>query len=104
MRKLITRKQVRLKDYDYSDNGYYHVTICTQNRKNIFGDIINDGMVLNECGTIAKNSWEDLPNHHKNIQLDVFVIMPNHMHGIIIIPCPVGNGPARSVNLFIDIF
>ena len=53
-------------------------------------------MILNQYGAIAKNSWVDLPNHHKNIQLDEFIIMPNHIHGIIIINNPVGNGPARS--------
>lgn len=98
MNKYPERKPNRLKEYDYSQSGYYYVTICMQNRGYIFGDISDDGMILNQCGDIAKNSWLDLANHHKNIQLDAFVIMPNHIHGIIIINNPVGNRPACSVN------
>ena len=98
MQELLTRKQIRLKDYDYSQSGYYYVTICTQNREYIFGDISNVAMILNQYGDVAKNSWLDLPNHHKNTQLDAFVIMPNHIHGIIIKNKPVGNRPACSVN------
>lgn len=98
MKQFKSRKQNRLKDYDYSNNGYYYVTICTYNREYIFGDAVNNEMILNRCRAIAKNSWVDLPNHHKNIQLDEFIIMPNHIHGIIIINNPVGNGLARSSN------
>ena len=97
--KYPERKPNRLKEYDYSQSGYYYVTICVQNREYIFGDILNKKMILNQCGDIAKNSWLDLPNHHKNVQLDAFVMMPNHIHGIIIINNnPVGNRPACSVN------
>ena len=92
------RKPSRLKEYDYSQSGYYYVTICTQNHEYIFGEVENNGMVLSQCGHIAKESWLDLPSHHKNIQLDEFVIMPNHLHGIIIINNPVGNWPACSAN------
>ena len=98
MRQFKSRKQNRLNGYDYSANGYYSVTICTQNREYIFGDIANNEMALNQYGDIVKNSWLDLPNHHENIGLDQFIIMPNHIHGIIIINNPVGNGPARSSN------
>jgi len=97
MKQFKSRKQNRLNEYDYSANGYYSVTICTQKRKYVFGDIANDVMILNQCGDIARNSWLDLPNHHKNIQLDEFIVMPNYIHGIII-NNPVGNGPARSSN------
>ncbi|MDD4294154.1 MAG: transposase [Candidatus Omnitrophica bacterium] len=90
------RKDLRLKNFDYSNNGYYSITICTKNRQNIFGEIINRGMVLNDMGDIVRNTWMDLPNHHANIQLDEFVVMPNHVHGIIIINNSVGNRPACS--------
>jgi len=91
-----SRKPVRLEGYDYSQSGFYYVTICTQHRECCFGNIVDDEMTLNSWGNIANNAWLLLPNHHHNVDLDVFVIMPNHVHGIIIINKPVGNGPARS--------
>lgn len=91
-----TRKRTRLEDYDYSQSGFYYVTICTKDREYCFGNIVNDRMTLNPWGNIAKNAWLRLPNHHNNVDIDVFVVMPNHIHGIIIINKPVGNGPARS--------
>ena len=99
MNQLKSRKQNRLTDYDYSKNGYYYVTICTNNHVEKFGIIKDNNIILNQSGNVAKNSWLDLPNHHKNIQLDKFIIMPNHIHGIIIINNPVGNRPACSVNM-----
>jgi len=97
MNKYPKRKTTRLTEYDYSTNGFYYVTICTHNHEEIFGNIETNDITLNIYGKIAKNFWIDLPNHHKNIQLDAFVIMPNHIHGIIIINNPVGNRPAFSV-------
>jgi len=91
-----SRKKVRLKNHDYSKQGYYHVTICTFNRLELFGAIENNEMVLNEYGHIAKNAWLDLPNHHKNIKLDEYIIMPNHIHGIINLVA--GAGPDRPSN------
>jgi REP element-mobilizing transposase RayT len=79
------RHSIRLKGYDYSRQGLYFVTICIQNRKCLFGEIINDAMILNECGQIVQMVWDELPQHYANIQLDKFVIMPNHVHGIILI-------------------
>ena len=89
---------MRLTEYDYSTNGFYYVTICTHNHEEIFGSIEINDITLNVYGGIVKDSWMDLPSHHKSIQLDAFVIMPNHIHGIIIIKCPIGNRPACSVN------
>ena len=77
------RRSVRLKNYDYSQAGAYFITICTQNRECLFGEIIDAKMGLNEYGTIAKNEWVKLTHRYPNIELDVFQIMPNHMHGII---------------------
>jgi len=96
MKQFKSRKQNRLNNYDYSNNGYYFVTICTYNREYIFGEVVNDKMILNPCGNITKKSWQDLPNHHIGIELDQFIIMPNHIHGIIIINNPVGNGPPST--------
>ena len=86
------RKPNRLRGYDYSKNGYYFVTICAQDLVEWFGKIENDQMVLNECGQIVSECWRDLPNHYRNIKLDEAIIMPNHIHGIIIIENNVGNG------------
>ena len=78
------RKQIRLKKYDYSDNGWYFVTICTQNRECLFGNIVNNKMILNQNGLLINDNWKQLINKFP-IELDEFVIMPNHVHGIIII-------------------
>lgn len=85
------RKRNRLKNFDYSNNGYYFVTICVYKREYVFGEIKDDQMVLNRYGKIMKKCYLDLPNHYINCTLDEYVIMPNHMHGIIIIK-NVGNG------------
>jgi putative transposase len=79
------RRSIRLKGYDYSRAGAYYITICCQDRACLFGKITHGEMMLNEYGTIAYNEWLNTPNIRKNVELDVFVIMPNHMHGIIIL-------------------
>ncbi len=63
--------------------GWYFVTICTYKNYLLFGNIINGGMDLNDVGEIARQCWLDIPNHFANVQLDEFIIMPNHVHGII---------------------
>ncbi|MEK7633673.1 MAG: transposase [Patescibacteria group bacterium] len=78
------RKQIRLKKYDYSDAGWYFVTICTQNKENLFGDIVNNKMVFNQNGLLINEYWNQLINKFP-IELDEFKIIPNHIHGIIII-------------------
>ena len=98
MDKFPTRKSNRLREYDYSTAGYYYVTICTCNREELFGRIEDNRMVLNEYGKISENTWEEIPNHYPNAELDEFVVMPNHIHGMIIINNPVGDGHARPVN------
>jgi putative transposase len=78
------RKSIRLKNYDYSSLGYYFITICIQERKCLFGEINQGKMVLNNVGKLAKQWWLKIPGRFKNIELDEFQIMPNHMHGIIV--------------------
>jgi putative transposase len=75
----------RLAGWDYASEGYYFITICTQNKENYFGEIKNEKMNLFDVGNIAEKFWLEIPAHFKNIKLDEFVIMPNHLHGIIII-------------------
>jgi putative transposase len=86
------RRSIRLKDYDYSQAGAYFITICTQNRECLFGEIINGKMILNGYGEMVLKCWSDLPNHYYNLILDSFVLMPNHLHGIMYIPVNVGAG------------
>ena len=88
------RRSIRLKEFDYSQAGAYFVTVCTRDRTCLFGDVAASEMRLNEYGRIAFAAWEDLPNHYPNVELDAFVVMPNHVHGIIVL---VGAGfkPAR---------
>ncbi|MBD2293049.1 transposase [Anabaena sphaerica FACHB-251] len=79
------RRSIRLKGYDYSQQGAYFVTICTHQRNCLFGEIVDSEMKLNTNGEIARGSWLSIPRHFQNVELDEFVIMPNHLHGIIII-------------------
>jgi REP element-mobilizing transposase RayT len=84
------RKPNRLKNYDYSQNGYYFVTVCTYGRQGWFGNISNGMMELNRNGGIVENQWQWLAKQYPYVELDTYVIMPNHFHGIIGIN--VGNG------------
>jgi putative transposase len=79
------RKNIRLKEYDYSLPGEYFVTICTKDHIHSFGEIVNEEMKLLMIGEIADRCWKELPVHFMNIELDEFVVMPNHIHGIIVI-------------------
>jgi putative transposase len=78
-------ESTRLDGWDYSAPGYYFFTICSKNRECLFGEINNGKMVVNEFGRIVQNCWDELTNHYERIKLDEFIIMPNHVHGIIVI-------------------
>ena len=84
------RRSLRLRGYDYSQPGAYFVTICTRNRLPIFGRIDQGRMLLNNCGKIATRKWEQLDKRFPEIEIDEFIVMPDHMHGIIVIPDPTG--------------
>jgi putative transposase len=79
------RRSIRLRERDYSAPGKYFLTICTRNRELIFGTIENKNMTLFPIGIIAERYWKNIPRHFPNIRLDEFCIMPNHIHGILII-------------------
>jgi putative transposase len=81
----LRRKPLRLQNCDYSQPGYYFITICTQNRKPWLGNIVNNQMELNNIGHVVQTEWVSLPNRCPGVELDQFVIMPNHMHGILIL-------------------
>ncbi|MEW6194544.1 MAG: transposase [Bacteroidota bacterium] len=78
-------ESARLKERDYSNPWWYYVTINTKNHAKYFGNVINEKMILDKLGNIADQSWKDIPTHFKNIELDYYVIMPNHIHGILIL-------------------
>jgi REP element-mobilizing transposase RayT len=78
-----TIKSTRLENYDYTQNGLYFVTICTKDREELFGIIKNEKMILNEVGKIANRFWQEIPRHFPFVNLDEFVVMPNHAHGIL---------------------
>jgi putative transposase len=79
------RRSVRLTGYDYSQAGYYFITVCTQGKRRLFGEIENGQMILNDAGKMIGYQWNDLADRFKHIKLDEYVVMPNHFHGIIII-------------------
>jgi REP-associated tyrosine transposase len=79
------RHSLRLKGYDYSRAGAYFITVCTHRRVPLFGDVIEANVRLNDIGAIVNQSWVNLPNHYPEIELDAFIVMPNHVHGIIIL-------------------
>jgi REP element-mobilizing transposase RayT len=79
------RKSTRLGEYDYSRSGWYFITVCTKNRTKWFGDVVNGEMVLNAYGKIARDRWLWLARQYDYLKLDEFIVMPNHMHGIMVI-------------------
>jgi putative transposase len=79
------KSSLRLKDFDYSQPGAYFVTICTVQRLCLFGEIIHDQMVPNPSGKILQHAWRALPTHYPHAKMDAFVVMPNHVHGIIML-------------------
>lgn len=84
-KKLHRNGSIRLTNYDYSRNGYYFVTICAKYRSNVFGEIIDGEMKYNEIGKMANKFWQEIPEHFSFVILDEWVIMPDHVHGIIVI-------------------
>jgi len=79
------RRSIRLRDYDYAQPGVYFVTVCTYHRECLLGDVVNGEMVLNEAGEIVRHTLEELPQRFPGIAVDIHVIMPNHLHGIILV-------------------
>jgi len=79
------RRSIRIRGYDYSQSGAYFVTICAQNRECLFGNIVDGEMRLNDSGQMVHSIWNDLPDRYPDIETDEFVVMPNHVHGIVVI-------------------
>jgi len=105
------RQSIRLKNYDYSQPGYYFITVCAKNMKRIFGDItVGAGpcagpiMKLNDVGKMIQTVWHEIPEYYPGVDIDAFVVMPNHVHGIIhLMEASFGigraRGPARTLSL-----
>jgi REP element-mobilizing transposase RayT len=86
------RHSIRLKEYDYSQAGLYFITICVKNNACLFGKITDGKICLSAIGAIADVLWHEIKNHAKNVELHEFVVMPNHIHGIIEITTDDGVG------------
>jgi len=100
------RRSIRLKGYDYANSGAYFVTIVTQGRACLFGEIVNAETRLNDAGSVIERWWFELNNKFRTVETDDFVIMPNHFHGIVVIPVgadlcvgPLGKGTHAGVPL-----
>ena len=83
--EMKSRKENRFPDHDYSRQGYYFVTICTRNHTSCFGKVLDGRMRLDISGMIAQKCWLAIPGHFPNSDLDEYIVMPNHIHGIVII-------------------
>lgn len=91
-----SRRSVRLKEYDYASAGIYFVTICTYEKRCILGNVIAEKTSLSQTGAIVAKCWSRIPDHHPNVKLDEFVLMPNHVHGIIEIVGATHASPLRN--------
>lgn len=103
------RRSIRLKGYDYSRAGAYDVTICTHQRLALLGKVINAEAQLNEIGELVRDHWLKAESHSDGVELDMYIIMPNHLHGIIVLTDDGGVSladivadfkkfPARTIN------
>ena len=90
------RRSIRLEDYDYSWAGAYFVTICVQNRACLFGEICNDEVIPNPAGRLVQSEWDALPKRFSLLDLDAFVLMPNHVHAIVVITEESWTSPAAD--------
>ena len=79
------RRSIRLLHYDYSQTGAYFVTICTRDRMCLLGDVVDGEMRLNDVGRAAHEAWERIPAHFATVETDAWIVMPNHVHGVIFI-------------------
>ena len=86
------RRSIRLRGFDYALDGAYFVTVCVAGRKRILGRIRNGTAILSEAGHLVVTAWERLPLHYPHVRLDAFVVMPNHVHGIVVLDGVVGTG------------
>jgi putative transposase len=82
--KIHHRRSIRLKEYDYSQAGAYFITICVKDKSCLFGNILDDKMILNDAGAMVDKWWQKIPEKFPDIELDEYQIMPNHFHAIVV--------------------
>ena len=80
------RRSIRLPSYDYSRAGAYFVTLCIRGRECLLGEVVNERVKLSDVGNFVKEAWEGLRMQYSYVELDEYVVMPNHLHGVIVIP------------------
>jgi putative transposase len=102
--RMPQRRSIRLPDYDYTADGAYFLTICTYEKACVFGEIVRGAMIPNEWGKIVREEWEKTAILREYIELDVFVVMPNHFHGILVIKDMANQGmmhhaPTKNASL-----
>ncbi len=101
MNEIRHRNSIRLKQYDYSQEGAYLVTICTKNKECLLGDVVDGKIVLNDIGEFVQQCWLNIPEHFPNGIVDEYIIMPNHIYGIVIITVGANNySPLQNAKLF----
>ena len=93
------RRSIRLDGYDYTQAGAYFVTACAERRRRVFGTLVSGRMALNDAGRMVQTVWDELPAHYPGVGIDAFVVMPDHIHGIVIVgagprACPISLTPA----------
>ena len=88
---------MRAKVFSPLRAGAYFVTVCTRNRELLFGDIVNGTMRLNDTGRAVQQCWDEIPRHFPQVTLDAYVVMPNHVHGIVVISGDISIGDAGAV-------
>ena len=93
---LHNRRSIRLDDYDYRNAGAYFVTICTDDKRLLFGEVVRGRMRLSPCGRVAVDEWHRTEQLRDNVALDAFVVMPNHVHGIVVITKNASNNERRG--------
>lgn len=80
---LPNRQDLRLKGWNYATPGHYFVTVCARDRREVFGAVVNGRAVLNACGKVADTCWREIPKHFPSVRVDEYVVMPNHVHGVV---------------------
>ncbi len=107
------RRSIRWRGYDYTCPGAYFITVVTWGRECLFGEIVDGEMQMNELGAVAQSCWQEIPAHFPHVQLDAYVVMPNHIHGIIVImdvgayaspPMPPRGPQPKSVGAMVGSF
>ncbi len=98
------RKRLRLAGFDYSQNGAYFVTVCAKGQRHLFGGIVDSRMSLSKSGEVVALCWNEIPDHFTDVVLDAFVVMPNHVHGILLFTGDAMAAHARPLRTVVGSF